>query len=148
MNEPETENVTTQGNGSGDAATPGDAAPEAEAVAEVETAETETAETETAGTETPAGETGEGAPKNPEFRWYVATTYSGFENKVKAALAERIRQHRAEEKFGEILIPSESVTEQTKAGKTRVKTKTSFPGAVGFSASGTAASTTIGPRAM
>ena len=38
-------------------------------------------------------------------KWYVVTTYSGYENKVKAALQERIRQHRMEERFGEILIP-------------------------------------------
>lgn len=63
-----------------------------------------------------------------EMKWYVVTTYSGYENKVKQALSERIRQHRMEDKFGEILIPSETVTEQTKAGKTRVKSKTSFPG--------------------
>ncbi|MCA9594472.1 MAG: transcription termination/antitermination protein NusG [Myxococcales bacterium] len=61
-------------------------------------------------------------------KWYVVTTYSGYENKVKAALQERIRQHKMEEKFGEVLIPSETVTEQTRTGKTRVKTKTSFPG--------------------
>jgi transcription termination/antitermination protein NusG len=63
-------------------------------------------------------------------KWYVVTTYSGYENKVKTALAERIRQHKMEEKFGEILIPSETVTESAKDGKQRVKTKTSFPGYV------------------
>lgn len=61
-------------------------------------------------------------------KWYVVTTYSGYENKVKAALQERIRQHKMEEGFGEVLIPSETVTEHTKDGKARVKTKTSFPG--------------------
>ena len=63
-------------------------------------------------------------------KWYVITTYSGYENKVKAALQERIRQHKMEDKFGEILIPSETVTEQTKEGKQRVRSKTSFPGYV------------------
>ena len=61
-------------------------------------------------------------------KWYVVTTYSGYENKVKAALQERIRQHGMEDRFGEVLIPSETVTESTKDGKQRVKTKTSFPG--------------------
>jgi len=106
MNEPETENMATEENVSGDAP---------ETSAEGVTAE---------------GEAGAAVARNPEMKWYVATTYSGFENKVKMALVERIRQHHAEEKFGEILIPSESVTEQTKAGKTRVKSKTSFPGYV------------------
>jgi transcription termination/antitermination protein NusG len=66
----------------------------------------------------------------PKKKWYVVTTYSGYENKVKAALQERIRQFKAEDKFGEILIPAETVTEQAKDGKSRVKTKTSFPGYV------------------
>jgi len=33
-----------------------------------------------------------------------------------------------EDRFGEVLIPHETVTESTKDGKQRVKTKTSFPG--------------------
>jgi len=61
-------------------------------------------------------------------KWYVVTTYSGYENKVKAALQERIRQHGMDDRFGEILIPAETVTEAAKDGKQRVKTKTSFPG--------------------
>lgn len=65
-----------------------------------------------------------------EKKWYVATTYSGYESKVKAALLERIRQHKMEDRFGEVLIPSESVTETRKDGSTRVKQKTSFPGYV------------------
>jgi transcriptional antiterminator NusG len=63
-------------------------------------------------------------------KWYVVTTYSGYEAKVKTALLERIRQHKMEERFGEILIPSESVTETRKDGSSRTKTKTSFPGYV------------------
>jgi transcription termination/antitermination protein NusG len=63
-------------------------------------------------------------------KWYVVTTYSGYEAKVKTALQERIRQHKMEDRFGEILIPSESVTETRKDGSSRIKTKTSFPGYV------------------
>ena len=66
----------------------------------------------------------------PGKKWYVVTTYSGYENKVKTALQERIRQYKMEEKFGEILIPSETVTDSSKDGKQRIKTKTSFPGYV------------------
>ncbi len=77
----------------------------------------------------PAAESSAVEPSNAR-KWYVITTYSGYENKVKAALQERIRQHKMEDKFGEILIPSETVTEQTKDGKQRVRTKTSFPGYV------------------
>ena len=68
----------------------------------------------------PAETTGEaGAPSK---KWYVVTTYSGYENKVKTALQERIRQFKMDEKFGEVLIPSETVTESAKDGKQRVKT--------------------------
>lgn len=63
-----------------------------------------------------------------EKKWYVVTTYSGFEQKVKGAITERIRQFKMEERFGEVLIPSESVTEHGKDGKPRTKTRTSFPG--------------------
>jgi transcription termination/antitermination protein NusG len=61
-------------------------------------------------------------------KWFVVTTYSGYENKVKASLQERIRQFHMEDKFGEILIPAETVTEHGKDGKPRVKSRTSFPG--------------------
>ena len=70
----------------------------------------------------------EAAPAALGKKWYVVTTYSGYESKVKSALMERIRQFKQEEKFGEILIPSETVTDTTKDGKQRVRTKTSFPG--------------------
>jgi transcriptional antiterminator NusG len=64
----------------------------------------------------------------PSKKWYVVTTYSTYENKVKVALQERIRQHHMESKFGEILIPSETVTSVGKDGKSRVRAKTTFPG--------------------
>ncbi|GEM_PF-18180 len=63
-----------------------------------------------------------------ELKWYVATTYSNYENKVKAALEERIRQHKMEAHFGEILIPTEQVTDTLKSGKQRVRSRTTFPG--------------------
>ena len=64
------------------------------------------------------------------MKWYVVTTYSGYENKVKQALRERIRQFKMDDRFGEVLIPSESVTLQGKDGKNRVRAKTTFPGYV------------------
>jgi len=64
------------------------------------------------------------------MRWYVVTTYLGYENKVKQALKERIRQYKMDERFGEVLIPSESVTSPGKDGKSRVRSKTTFPGYV------------------
>ncbi|MCC6647789.1 MAG: transcription termination/antitermination protein NusG [Polyangiaceae bacterium] len=61
-------------------------------------------------------------------KWYVIQTYSGFENKVKSALLERVKQHGMDDKFGEVLIPSETIQETNSSGKTRVRQKTSLPG--------------------
>ncbi len=70
----------------------------------------------------------ESAETERRMKWYVVTTYSGYENKVKQALRERIRQYKMDERFGEVLIPSESVTVPNKDGKSRVRSKTTFPG--------------------
>ena len=61
-------------------------------------------------------------------KWYVIQTYSGYEDKVKEALQQRIKEHHMEDRFGEVLIPTETVTEQRAGGKTRTRQKTSFPG--------------------
>ena len=61
-------------------------------------------------------------------KWYVIQTYSGFENKVREALQQRIKEHNMEERFGEILIPTETVQENRSGQKPRVRQKTSFPG--------------------
>jgi transcriptional antiterminator NusG len=61
-------------------------------------------------------------------KWYVVQTYSGFENKVKESLLQRIKEHGKEALFGEILIPTETVQEVRPNGKNRVRQKNSFPG--------------------
>jgi len=60
-------------------------------------------------------------------QWYVVHVYSGFEAKAKEALLERIRQNKMDDKFEEILIPSETVVE-VKKGEKRSKSKKCFPG--------------------
>lgn len=52
-------------------------------------------------------------------KWYVIQAYSGYENKVKDSLAERIKQAGMQDSFGEVLIPKESV-EKT-PGKARMR---------------------------
>jgi len=64
------------------------------------------------------------------MKFYTIQTYSGYENKVKTALQERIKQFKMEDKFGEILIPTETVSETRANGKTVIKHKTSLPGYV------------------
>lgn len=75
-----------------------------------------------------AESTAEAGTEERSMKWYVATTYSNYENKVKSVLQERIRQHKMEERFGEILIPTEQITETLKSGKQRVRSRTTFPG--------------------
>lgn len=62
-----------------------------------------------------------------EKKWYVVHTYSGYEQKAKQALEERIRSLKREDFFEEILIPSESVIE-VKKGEKKTSSKTFFPG--------------------
>lgn len=59
--------------------------------------------------------------------WYVVHTYSGFEQKAKSALEERIKSLRMQPYFGEVLIPSESVVEMKK-GVRKTTTRKFFPG--------------------
>jgi transcriptional antiterminator NusG len=60
-------------------------------------------------------------------RWYVVHTYSGYENKAKSALEERIKRERMDPLFGRILIPTEEVVEM-KRGKRRTSKRKFFPG--------------------
>jgi len=60
-------------------------------------------------------------------KWYVVHTYSGFENKAKKALEERIRQEELGDQFGEIMIPMENVVEMVK-GEKRTSKRKFFPG--------------------
>ncbi|MBI4126813.1 MAG: transcription termination/antitermination protein NusG [Deltaproteobacteria bacterium] len=59
--------------------------------------------------------------------WYVVHTYSGYEQKAKKALEERIRQHKAESLFEDILVPTEDVVE-VKKGVKRAAKRQFFPG--------------------
>src|SRR5205823_2111466 len=60
-------------------------------------------------------------------KWYVVHTYSGFENKAKKSLEEKIKQNALEDYFGDILIPMENVVEMVK-GEKRASKRKFFPG--------------------
>lgn len=62
-----------------------------------------------------------------EKKWYVVQAFSGYEEKVKVAIQERIRRHGVEHKFGDILVPREAATEP-KQGLRKSGAKTFFPG--------------------
>ena len=59
--------------------------------------------------------------------WFVVHTYSGSEAKVKIALLDRIRNAKAEDLFGHIVVPEENVTEMVK-GEKKTSKKKFFPG--------------------
>jgi transcriptional antiterminator NusG len=61
------------------------------------------------------------------LKWYVVHVYSGFENKVKAALEERISAFPHSEKFGDIIVPTEQVVELVK-GKKKESSRKFYPG--------------------
>ncbi len=68
-------------------------------------------------------------PQNPNMKWYVLHTTSGMENKVKASLEERIAKFGFAEKFGEILVPTETV-EHVKNNVRRMASRKCLPGYV------------------
>ena len=63
------------------------------------------------------------------MRWYVVQAYSGFEHHVKRSLEERIKRQGMEDKFGQILVPTEEVVEM-RDGQKRKSERKFFPGYV------------------
>jgi transcription termination/antitermination protein NusG len=61
------------------------------------------------------------------LRWYVVHTYSGYENRVKTALLEKVRSLALDDRITDVLIPSESVVELVK-GERRTSNRKFFPG--------------------
>src|SRR5713101_38082 len=68
-------------------------------------------------------------PSNPNFRWYIIHTYSGFERKVKESLESRVQAFGLQEKIGRVLIPTEPVTE-IRGGKKYTTERMFYPGYV------------------
>ena len=63
------------------------------------------------------------------LHWYVVHAYSNYEHKVKTSLEERISRAGLQERFGEILVPTEEVVEIREGSKRRSERKF-FPGYV------------------
>ncbi|HEB75260.1 MAG TPA: transcription termination/antitermination protein NusG [Nitrospirae bacterium] len=62
-----------------------------------------------------------------EKNWYVVHTYSGFEEKVKDAIEDKVKRKGLEEKITRVLIPTERVVE-LKSGKKKETDKKFYPG--------------------
>lgn len=59
--------------------------------------------------------------------WYVVHAYSGFEEKVKLSIEEKIEKRGLKDRITRILIPTERVVE-LKGGKKRESDKKFYPG--------------------
>lgn len=62
-------------------------------------------------------------------RWYVIHVYSGFEKKVAQSIREQAAQKGMEDRFEEILVPTEDVIEVRRGAKIATERKF-FPGYV------------------
>ena len=61
------------------------------------------------------------------FKWYVVHVHSGFENKVKKTLEERIDSSPNPEKFDKVIVPTEEIVELVK-GKRKTSSRKFYPG--------------------
>ena len=68
-------------------------------------------------------------PRNPNMKWYIIHSYSGFERKVKESLESRVQAFGLQEKIGRVLIPTEPVTE-IRGGKKYTTERMFYPGYV------------------
>jgi transcriptional antiterminator NusG len=59
--------------------------------------------------------------------WYIVHTYSGFENKVKESLEQRVAAYGLQGDIGEVLIPTEDIVEK-RGGREVKSARRFFPG--------------------
>ena len=62
-------------------------------------------------------------------RWYVVHAYSGFENQVRRSLEDRVQRSGLQDRFGQVLVPTEEVIEM-RQGQKRKSERKFFPGYV------------------
>ena len=67
--------------------------------------------------------------RNPNFKWYIVHSYSGFERKVKESIESRVQAFGLENKIGRVVIPTEPVTE-IRNGKKYTVERAFLPGYV------------------
>lgn len=64
-----------------------------------------------------------------EAKWYVAHTYSGYENKVKANIEKSVENRGISDLIQEVVVPMEDVVEE-KNGEEKIVKRKVFPGYV------------------
>jgi transcription termination/antitermination protein NusG len=103
--------------------------PEADTAGPKQSSE-DVAQTQSGGEGASAAAPEQAAPDNPNMKWYIIHTYSGFERKVKESLESRVRAYpELEHRIGRVLIPTESVTE-VRGGKKYTSERMFYPGYV------------------
>jgi transcriptional antiterminator NusG len=63
------------------------------------------------------------------MQWYVVHTYSGYENRVKANLEQRIKSMNAQDQISRVEVPTEEEIE-VRSGQRQTVAKKLFPGYV------------------
>ncbi len=65
-----------------------------------------------------------------EFKWYVAHTYSGYENKVKDSIEKTVENRGLGDLIGDVRIPVEEAVEENDKGEKKTVTRKIYPGYV------------------
>ena len=65
-----------------------------------------------------------------EFKWYVAHTYSGYENKVKDSIEKTVENRNLSNLIAEVAIPTEETVEENEIGVKRAVSRKIYPGYV------------------
>lgn len=63
-------------------------------------------------------------------KWYVAHTYSGYENTVKATIEKTVESRHLQDQILAVAIPMETVTEITESGASKTYERKVYPGYV------------------
>ena len=63
-------------------------------------------------------------------KWYVAHTYSGYENTVKATIEKTVQSRQLQDQILVVSIPMETVTEITESGVSKTYDRKLYPGYV------------------
>ena len=71
----------------------------------------------------------EEAPPDDGRAWYIVQTYSGYENKVKTSLEQRVKSMDMSDKIFQVIIPTEDEIE-IKDGQRKTVSRKLFPGYV------------------
>ena len=66
-------------------------------------------------------------PNNDNLKWYVVSTTSGYENRVKLNLENKIKNLNLEDKITEIFFPVRQYEVTDKNGKVKIKEEKIFP---------------------